>query len=125
QMLQLQQLVRQVVVADPVFAFAADLVRSTRPKEPTAPKFVTDLVAWGAGPRASQYLILGGKARALLNGRLHVTTEDIREVAYPVLRHRLVTTFHADAEGVAADQIISKLIQTIPLPQDRAARQVV
>ena len=63
------------------------------------PKFVPELVAWGAGPRACQYLILGGKARAILHGRLHVTTEDIRAVAYPVLRHRLVTTFNADAEG--------------------------
>ncbi len=67
--------------------------------EPGVPKFVPELVAWGAGPRASQYLILGGKARAILHGRLHVTTDDIRAVAYPVLRHRLVTTFNADAEG--------------------------
>jgi MoxR-like ATPase len=124
QIMRLQDLVRQVAVADHVFSYAADLVRGTRPQEPTAPKFITDWVGWGAGPRASQYLILGGKARALLHGRLHVTTEDIKEVAYPVLRHRLVTTFHADAEGIAADQIISKLIQTIPLPQDKAAAKV-
>ena len=83
---QLQDLVRQVVVADPVFAFAADLVRATRPGDAAAPKFIGELVAWGAGPRASQYLILGGKVRALLHGRLHVTTDDIKEVAYPVLR---------------------------------------
>ena len=104
-------MVRQVVVADHVFAYAADLVRATRPREPGVPKFVPELVSWGAGPRASQYLILGGKARAILHGRLHVTTDDIRDVAYPVLRHRLVTTFNADAEGIttrrhhrAADQ---------------------
>ena len=81
----LQEVVRQVVVADHVFDYAADLVRATRPKEPGVPKWVPDLIAWGAGPRASQYLILGGKARAILHGRLHVTTEDIREVAFPVL----------------------------------------
>ena len=82
------------------------------------PKFVPDLVAWGAGPRASQYLILGGKARAILHGRLHVTTEDIREVAYPVLRHRLVTTFNADAEGITTDELIRRLISAVPLPQE-------
>jgi MoxR-like ATPase len=124
QILRLQDIVRQVVVADHVFAYAADLVRATRPREPGAPKFITDLVAWGAGPRASQYLILGGKARAILHGRLHVTTDDIKEVAYPVLRHRLVTTFHADAEGVTTDTIIARLIQTVPLPQEQAAARV-
>ena len=96
-------MVRQVLVADHVFDYAADLVRATRPREPGAPEFVAELVAWGAGPRACQYLILGGKARALLHGRLHVTTEDIRAVAFPVLRHRLVTTFNADAEGITTD----------------------
>ena len=119
--LQLQNVVRQVLVADHVFNYAADLVRATRPKEPTSPGFITDLVTWGAGPRASQYLILGGKARAILHGRLHVTTDDIKEVAYPVLRHRLVTTFNADAEGVSTDQIIERLIKSIPVPQQEAA----
>jgi MoxR-like ATPase len=124
QIMRLQDIVRQVAVADHVFSYAADLVRATRPQEPKAPKFISDWVGWGAGPRASQYLILGGKARALLQGRLHVTTEDIKAVAYPVLRHRLVTTFHADAEGIAADEIIGRLIQTIPLPQAAAAARV-
>jgi MoxR-like ATPase len=119
--LKLQDVVRQVVVADHVFAYAVDIVRATRPKEPDAPKFIPELLAWGAGPRASQYLILGGKARAILRGRLHVTTEDIREVAHPVLRHRLVTTFNADADGVSTDTIITRLLQTIPLPQKEAA----
>src|SRR5262245_57191650 len=121
QILELQQVVRQVVVADHVFAYAADLVRATRPRDPGVPPFIPELVAWGAGPRASQYLILGGKARALLHGRLHVTTEDIKEVAYPVLRHRLVTTFTADAEGVTTDDIIGRLLKAIPLPQEEAA----
>src|SRR6202140_3819818 len=98
--MRLQELVRQVIVAAHVFQYAVDLVRATRPKEPGTPKFLPELVSWGAGPRASQYLILAGKARAILQGRLHVSTADIREIAYPVLRHRLITTFHADAEGI-------------------------
>jgi MoxR-like ATPase len=122
--LQLQELVRQVIVADHVFQYAADLVRATRPKEPGSPAFLKDLVSWGAGPRASQYLILAGKARALLQGRLHVTTQDIREIAYPVLRHRLITTFHADAEGITTDHIIERLLKEIPLPQEQAAARV-
>ena len=106
---------------DATAAQAVDIARATRPKEPDAPKFVPELLAWGAGPRASQYLILGGKARAILHGRLHVTTEDIREVAHPVLRHRLVTTFNADADGVTTDMVVTRLLQTIPLPQKEAA----
>jgi len=124
EILRLQEVVRQVVVADHVFAYAADLVRATRPRETNVPKFIPDLVAWGAGPRACQYLILGGKARAILHGRLHVTTDDVRAVAYPVLRHRLVTTFNADAEGVTRDDIVAKLIHAIPLPQEEAAAKV-
>ncbi len=124
QIMQLQEIVRQVAVADHVFAYAADLVRATRPREKGVPKFVPELLSWGAGPRACQYLILGGKARALLRGRLHVTTEDIRAVALPVLRHRLVTTFHADAEGITTDDVVKKLIETIPLPQEEGAAKV-
>jgi MoxR-like ATPase len=124
QIQRLQGLVRQVVVADHVFEYVADLVRATRPGEANTPKFIPELLSWGAGPRACQYLILGGKARAILHGRLHVTTEDIRTVAYPVLRHRLVTTFNADAEGTSTDQIIKRLIEAIPLPQEQAAAKV-
>jgi MoxR-like ATPase len=124
QILRLQETVRQVVVADHVFSYAADLVRATRPKSPSAPKWLPDLITWGAGPRASQYLILGGKARAILHGRLHVTTDDIREVAYPVLRHRLMTTFNADAEGISTDEVIRRLIEAVPLPQEEAAARV-
>lgn len=124
QIMRLQETVRQVVVADHVFAYAADLVRATRPRESGVPKWIPDLVSWGAGPRASQYLILGGKARAILHGRLHVTTDDIREVAYPVLRHRLMTTFNADAEGITTDAVIKRLIETVPLPQEEAATRV-
>jgi MoxR-like ATPase len=124
QIQRLQEVVRQVVVADHVFEYVADLVRATRPREPGVPKFIPELIAWGAGPRACQYMILGGKARAILNGRLHVTTDDIRAVAYPVLRHRLVTTFNADAEGITTDEIVRKLLQAIPLPQEQAAATV-
>jgi MoxR-like ATPase len=124
QILELQDVVRQVVVADHVFNYAADLVRATRPREANVPKFIPEFVSWGAGPRASQYLILGGKARAILHGRLHVTTDDIKAVAYPVLRHRLVTTFNADAEGITTDDIIGRLIQAVPLPQEEAAAKV-
>jgi MoxR-like ATPase len=124
QIQRLQEVVRQVVVADHVFEYVADLVRSTRPREAGVPKFVPELLSWGAGPRACQYLILGGKARAILHGRLHVSTDDIRAVAYPVLRHRLVTTFNADAEGVTTDHIIKRLIETVPLPQEQAAAKV-
>lgn len=119
--MRLQELVRQVIVADHVFHYAADLVRATRPKEKSAPKYLAELVAWGAGPRASQYLILASKARALLHGRPHATTQDIREVAYPVLRHRLITTFHADAEGITTDRIIERLLKEIVVPLDSAA----
>jgi MoxR-like ATPase len=124
QIQRLQEVVRQVVVADHVFAYVADLVRATRPREPGIPKWVPELLNWGAGPRACQYLILGGKARAILHGRLHVTTDDIRAVAFPVLRHRLVTTFNADAEGITRDDIVRKLIQVIPLPQEEGAAKV-
>src|SRR5260370_21457335 len=124
QILQLQDVVRQVVVAEHVFSYAADLVRATRPRDPAAPKFIPELVSWGAGPRASQYLILGGKARAILHGRLHVTTEDIKEGADPVLRHRLVTTFNAEAEGVSTDDIVDRLIKAIPMPLEEAAAKV-
>jgi MoxR-like ATPase len=124
QIQRLQDVVRQVVVAEHVFEYVADLVRATRPREPGVPKFVPELLTWGAGPRACQYMILGGKARAILHGRLHVTTEDIRTVAYPVLRHRLVTTFNADAEGITTDQIIQRLLDAVPLPQEEAAAKV-
>ena len=114
--LEIQDLVRQVVVGEHVFRYVADIVRATRPKESEAPAFINELVSWGAGPRASQYLILGAKARAVLQGRWHATTDDIRAIALPVLRHRLLTTFHADAQGMSADDIVRKLLDTIPRP---------
>src|SRR5581483_6171102 len=122
QILRLQEVVRQVIVAEHVFAYAVDLVRATRPREPGVPKFVPELISWGAGPRASQYLILGGKARAILHGRMHVTTDDIKAVAPPVLRHRVMTTFHADTEGITTDAIIEKLLAAVPVPGENGSK---
>ena len=111
--MELQRIVRRVPVADHVYIFARDLVRSTRPKEKDAPAWLADLVQWGAGPRASIYLILAGKARAILHGRMHVTTDDIVQVAHPVLRHRILTTFNAEANGMTSDGIIDRLIKEV------------
>ncbi|MCL2640595.1 MAG: MoxR family ATPase [Phycisphaerales bacterium] len=108
--LKLQDIVRRVPVAEHVYAYARDLVRATRPNEPGAASFVSELVQWGAGPRASINLILAGKARAILNGRVHVTTEDILKVAHPVLRHRILPTFSAEAAGMTSDKIIDRLL---------------
>ncbi len=112
--IRLQDIVRKVPVAEHVYVYARNLARATRPNEPEAPDFVKEWLQWGAGPRASLYMILGGKARAILHGRYHVTTEDIEVVAYPVLRHRIITTFNAEAEGIRSDQVIAKLLQTVP-----------
>jgi MoxR-like ATPase len=124
----LQDIVRKVPVADHVIRYALALTRMTRVTEGGVPQFVKDYVGWGAGPRASQYLILAGKARALLKGRYHVSTEDIRQVAAPVLRHRIVTNFNAEAEGIRADNIVTKLIDAIPRQQydelDRTSAKV-
>ena len=114
----LQDIVRRVPVGDHVFRYAAALVRATRPNEPEAPGFVKECLSWGAGPRASQYLILGAKARAALYGRNYAMTEDVAAVALPVLRHRIVTNFNAEAEGMTSDKIVQKLLQTIPRPTE-------
>src|SRR5437763_12945389 len=118
--MQLQGVVRKVPVADHVIRYALQFSRLTRRGEGTGdaqPDFVKEYVSWGAGPRASQYLILAGKARALLKGRYHLSTDDIRQVALPVLRHRIVTTFNAEAEGMKSDAIVRKLIDFIPRQQ--------
>ena len=110
---RLQQIVRRVPVADHVFLYARDLARASRPGSPEAPEFINELVNWGAGPRASIYMILGAKARAILHGRYHATTEDVREVALPVLRHRVLTTFNAEAAGITSDEIVLRLLAEI------------
>jgi MoxR-like ATPase len=118
EVIQLQEVVRKVPVADHVIRYALQFSRLTRKTEGgNIPDFVNEFVGWGAGPRASQYLILAGKARALLKGRYHVSTEDIRQVALPVLRHRIVTNFNAEAEGIKSDTIVRKLIDYIPRQQ--------
>jgi MoxR-like ATPase len=110
----LQEIVRRVPVGDHVYHFALDVVRATRPNEPGASDFVRHWLSWGAGPRAGQYLILAGKARALMRGRLFVTLEDVEAVAPAVLRHRLVPNFNAEAEGITVEQIIDKVLTLIP-----------
>jgi len=110
EILRLQEIVRRVPVADEVIRYVLRLTRATRVSKPEAPQFMRDLLAWGAGPRASQYLILGGKARALLLGRSYVSADDIRSVAHPVLRHRILTNFSAEAEGITSDKIIDRLL---------------
>ncbi|MBI4576021.1 MAG: AAA family ATPase [Planctomycetes bacterium] len=114
EILALQETVRRVPCADHVVRYAMALVRSTRVGTPEAPDYVNQWVSWGSGPRATQYLILGGKARAVLHGRHHVSTGDIRAMAYPVLRHRIITNFTAEAEGVTPDTIIQRLLETTP-----------
>ncbi len=106
-----QDLVRRVPVADNVISYAVDLVTRTRPNTEGAPQFINDFVRWGAGPRASQYLILGAKARAVLEGRHTPDIEDVRRVARPVLRHRLVTNFNAEAEGISSVHIVDRLLE--------------
>jgi len=112
--LEFQHVVRRIPVADHVFQYAAALVRATRPDEPDAPEFVKNLLAWGAGPRASLNLILAGKARAALRGRTHVAIEDIKALCLPVLRHRIIPSFAARSEGMTGDALIEKLLAEIP-----------
>jgi len=143
--LNIQQIIRRVPAADHVIQYAMRLVRSTRVHEAIAgsgygnggakagartsgdepdveiPQIVREYVSWGAGPRACQYLILGGKVRAVLHGRYHVSTDDIQTVAKPVLRHRIVTNFNADAEGYTTDKIVDRLIELIPARQSAIA----
>jgi MoxR-like ATPase len=112
-----QRLVRRVPVADAVMRYALHIVRTSRPKSPQAPETVKKFVAFGASVRAAQYLVLGAKARALTSGRYHVSYEDIRALAHPVLRHRVLTNFRAESEGVTSDQIIDELLTAVPVPK--------
>ncbi len=110
QIVSLQELVRRVPVPDHVVHYAVDLVRHTRPKEPGVPDFIQKNVAWGAGPRASQYLVIAAKARAILNGRYVASVEDVKAFAKPVLRHRVLPNFHAESEGITATKLIDRLL---------------
>ncbi len=116
-LIDFQRLVRRVPVAEPVMRHALDIVRASRPKDPESKDFVKKWVAFGASVRAAQYLVLGGKARALTSGRYHVSFEDIRALAHPVLRHRIITNFHAQSESVTTDDIVDRLLETVPLPR--------
>ncbi len=115
-LINFQQLVRKVPVAEPVFRYALDLVRASRPGSPDKQDYIKKWVAFGASVRAAQYLVLGGKARALTSGRYHVSFDDIRALAHPVLRHRIIINFHAQSEGVTTDTIVDRLLESVPLP---------
>jgi MoxR-like ATPase len=112
-----QRLVRRVPVADPVMRYALSLARASRPKSPTCPESIKKWVAFGASVRAAQYLVLGGKARALTSGRYHVSFEDIRAIAHAVLRHRVLINFHAQSEGITSDMLVDRLLEAVPAPR--------
>ena len=114
--LAIQKMVRRLPVSDHVIDYAVSLVRATRPGEKDSPDFINNYLTWGAGPRAAQNLVLGAKARALLRGRLNVSCDDIRQMAKPVLRHRIITNFNADAEGIDADTVVDKLMTSVKEP---------
>ena len=114
-----QELVRKVPVSEPVMRYALNLVRTSRMKDGDGPEFVRKWVQYGASVRAAQYLVLGGKARALTQGRYHVSFDDIRALAPPVLRHRVLLNFHAESEGITSDQIVDQLLEAVPAPASR------
>lgn len=121
EILALQTLVRQTPVSDHLIRYTLSLIRQTRVGERGVPEFVADRLAWGAGPRAVQFLIIGAKARALINRRPHVSVEDIQELAKPVLRHRIVVNFAAESDGVSSDDVIEHILQTTPAQEDELA----
>ena len=122
EIIALQKSVREVPLSDHIARYVIAIVRQTRVGGDGVPDFVSDQLSWGAGPRAVQYLILGCKARALLQGRSHVTIDDVQALAAPVLRHRIVVGFAAESEGVTADSIISQIIETTPTHEDELTR---
>jgi len=111
-----QRLVRRVPISDHVARYALTLVRQTRPKEPGAAESIIKSVSYGASVRAAQYLVLGGKARALMRGRYHVTIDDIKALAHPVLRHRILTNFYAESEGISSDDLVDRILATVTPP---------
>jgi MoxR-like ATPase len=118
--LRLQEIVRRVPAAEHVIDYARDLARASRPTQENVPEFVKEMVAWGAGPRAGIYLVLAAKARAILHGRYHATTADVRDVALPVMRHRVFTTFNAEAAGVTSEDVIKMLLEHVPVSEPAA-----
>ena len=117
ELLACQKVIAQLPVAEPILRYAVSLASRSRPNHPEAPPFIREYVSWGASLRASHYLVLGAKARAALAGRPHVALEDVRAVALPVLRHRIVTNFHAESQGVKPDTIVQRLLETVPPPK--------
>jgi MoxR-like ATPase len=118
--LRFHELVRKVPVAEEMVRYAVHLAAASRPHQPNAAGFVNEWVSWGAGTRAGQFLVLGAKARALLKGRSHVTLEDIRTLAYPVLRHRVLLNYRAEAEGIRVDDVTKRLLEAVPAPTESA-----
>ena len=114
QVLHIQDVVRQVPVSDHVINYALAIVRQTRVGEPGAPEWIQEWLSWGAGPRAVQNMLLGAKSRALLQGRSHVSTEDVEALAAPVLRHRITPNFTAQSEGITSDHVVERLIRETP-----------
>jgi MoxR-like ATPase len=112
--MRFHEAVRKVPIAEEIGAYAVELVAATRPGRERVPDFVNEWVSWGAGLRAAQTLVLGGKARALLNGRAHVSQDDIRALAHPTLRHRVLLSYKAEAEGVTIEDVIDRLLATVP-----------
>lgn len=112
--IRMQQLVRRVPAAPHLIHYALRMVRATRVLEADCPEFVKEHVSWGSGPRGVQYLLLGAKARAAINGRTFATTDDVRAVAKPVLRHRIITSFTAESSGITSDKVVEHLLKTLP-----------
>ncbi|MDC0935033.1 MoxR family ATPase [Pirellulales bacterium] len=121
EILSLQTLVRQTPISDHLIRYTLSLIRQTRVGQPSIPEFAADTLAWGAGPRAVQYLIVGAKARALMNRRTHVTVDDLQALARPVLRHRIVVNFAAESDGIGSDDVIEQLLETTPTQEDELA----
>ncbi len=124
EIIRLQEIVREVPITDHLVRYCLALVRQTRPHEAETPSFIREQISWGAGPRAVQNLILGAKARALLNGRTYVSEEDLQALAKPVLRHRLVVNFAAESEGVTSDKVVDRLLEVTPSKEDELSRDV-
>jgi MoxR-like ATPase len=117
EILRYQWLVRQVPISEDAARYAVDLVRATRPRDPLAPEVIRKYVNYGGSVRATQFLVMAAKARALMAGRYHVTVEDLRALTLPVLRHRVLTNFHAESDGLTVDDILNKLLAERPAPQ--------
>jgi MoxR-like ATPase len=117
ELLAYQDIVRQTPVAEPLIAYAVALAARSRPADPQAPEFIKEYVSWGSSIRGSHYMILGAKARAVLAGRPHVSVKDVQSVAYPVLRHRIVTNFQAESSGIKSDEIVRRLMEAVPTPR--------